>query len=200
MSHYSNPMHAQAARSSSQAYVSLSQGSVPQRPAFTSPTRRRVPQAPYSPTSKWKVATGRAHQLHASVAFDYPGQVRQGVSMRELSLKATSTLIQGAGDAVFSNTGLQRIVFRILWPGYEHVEWCRAIVIVSPNGAPITRVALGQQVAQNFARFIEKTQYETSSVQDWMVGPSCVRFEHLYLISLHNVFEDSWQADIALDL
>ncbi|KAJ6620239.1 hypothetical protein B0H10DRAFT_1103498 [Mycena sp. CBHHK59/15] len=199
MSYYPNPMHTQSSRGSSQAY-SISQGSVPQCPTFKSPTRRRVPQAPYSPSSKWKVATGRTHQLHSSVSFDYPGQSRQGVSMRELSLRGTSTPIQGAGDPVFSNTGLQRIVFRILWPGYEHVEWCRGIVVTSPNGAPITRVALGNQIAQNFARFMEKTQYETPSVQDWMVGPSCVRFEHLFLISLNNVFEDSWQADIALDL
>ncbi|KAJ6549155.1 hypothetical protein B0H10DRAFT_2170008 [Mycena sp. CBHHK59/15] len=184
MSYYPNPMHTQSSRGSSQAY-SISQGSVPQCPTFKSPTRRRVPQAPYSPSSKWKVATGRTHQLHSS-----------GVSMRELSLRGTSTPIQGAGDPVFSNTGLQRIVFRILWPGYEHVEWCRGIVVTSPNGAPITRVALGNQIAQNFARFMEgyspqKTQYETPSVQDWM---------HLFLISLNNVFEDSWQADIALDL
>jgi hypothetical protein len=35
---------------------------------------------------------------------------------------------------------------------------------------------------------------------DWMISPACVRFEHLYLLSLQNTFEDVWQADIALDL
>jgi hypothetical protein len=48
------------------------------------------------------------------VSFDYPGQARQGVSMRDLRLKGTSTPIQGANDFVLSHTGLQRVVFRII--------------------------------------------------------------------------------------
>lgn len=46
----------------------------------------------------------------------------------------------------------------------------------------------------------QKTQYETPTALDLMVAPSCVRFEHLFLISLHNTFEGVWQADVALDL
>ncbi|KAJ7697262.1 hypothetical protein B0H17DRAFT_928636 [Mycena rosella] len=114
--------------------------------------------------------------------------------MRELRLKGTSTTIQGAADPVLAHTGLQRVVFRILWPGNGHFEWCRAIPVVAPNGAPIT------QIATNLPRFFEKSQYESSTSLDWVVSASCVRFEHLFLISLQNTFEDAWQADIALDL
>ncbi|KAF8190930.1 hypothetical protein K438DRAFT_1762865 [Mycena galopus ATCC 62051] len=135
-------------------------------PTFSSSTRLRVPFKPFV-TAKWNAATGR-RELHSPVSFDYPGQARQGVSMR--------------------------------WPGYGHPEWCRAIPVVAPNGAPITRVALGVQIASNFARFVEKSQYETPSGRDWMISPSCVRFEYLYLISLPNTSEDVWQADVALDL
>ncbi|KAJ7702114.1 hypothetical protein B0H14DRAFT_2416770 [Mycena olivaceomarginata] len=166
--------------------------------AFNSPTRRRLPFEPFTP-ARWNAATGRS-EVHRPVSFDYPGQARQGVSMRDLRLKGTSTPIQGANDFVLSHTGLQRVVFRIIWPGYGHVEWCRAIPVTSPNGAPITRVALAVQIASNFARFVEKSQYETPSTRDWMVSPTCVRFEHLLLISLQNTFEDVWQADVALDL
>ncbi|KAJ7833853.1 hypothetical protein B0H14DRAFT_3087661 [Mycena olivaceomarginata] len=150
--------------------------------AFNSPTRRRLPFEPFTP-ARWNAATGRS-EVHRPVSFDYPGQARQG----------------GANDFVLSHTGLQRVVFRIIWPGYGHVEWCRAIPVTSPNGAPITRVALAVQIASNFARFVEKSQYETPSTRDWMVSPTCVRFEHLLLISLQNTFEDVWQADVALDL
>ncbi|KAJ7703526.1 hypothetical protein B0H17DRAFT_922023 [Mycena rosella] len=198
MPHYPNPAHAHGPRSG-QTY-SIIQGPTPQSFNFISPTRRRVPLVPYSPTQGWKVVTGRTQPLHSTVSFDYPGQARQGVSMREFRLKGNSTPIQGAGDLVLAHTGLQRIVFRILWPDYGHVEWCRAIPVVAPNGSPITRVALGLQITSNLARFFEKSQYETPTAPDWLIGPSCVRFEHLLLISLQNTFEDVWQADIALDL
>ncbi|KAJ7149285.1 hypothetical protein C8R43DRAFT_888156 [Mycena crocata] len=160
--------------------------------------RRRVPQEAYVPKQGWKAATGRT-QMHAPVSFDYAGRAREGVSMRELRLKGVAAPIQGANDLVLVHTGLQRVVFRILWPGYGHVEWCRTIPLVASNGAPITRVALGVQIASNFSRFFEKTQYETPKSTDWMVAPTCVRFEHLVLVSLQNTFEDVWQADVILD-
>ncbi|KAJ7464296.1 hypothetical protein B0H11DRAFT_1734240 [Mycena galericulata] len=112
--------------------------------------------------------------------------------------------IQGANDAVFEHTGLKRIVFRIIWPGYEHVDWCGGIGVEGK----ITRAALNFQVASNFARYFEariffcacKGQYETPTSHDWMISPSCVRFEHLFLLSLRNTCDDVWQADVALDL
>ncbi|KAJ7108183.1 hypothetical protein C8R44DRAFT_636755 [Mycena epipterygia] len=198
MPHYPNPTHVQGPRGG-QNY-SIAHGSIQQCSNFTSPTRRRVPFEPYSPTQGWKIITGRTQQIHSAVSFDYEGQARQGVSMRQLRLHGASTPMQGANDLVLAHTRLQRVVFRILWPGYGHVEWCRAIPVVSPEGAPITRVGLAVQIASNFARFFEKSQYETANPRDWVVGPTCVRFEHLFLISLQNTFEDVWQADIALDL
>ncbi|KAJ7610550.1 hypothetical protein DFH06DRAFT_1016600 [Mycena polygramma] len=198
MAHYTNTIHPGAVRPG-QSY-SLAYGSTPQRPTFNSPTRRRVPLQPYSPTQGWKVAMARTHKIHSPVSFDYPGQARQGVSMRELRLKGMSAPLQGANDPVLAHTGLQRVIFRILWPGYGHVEWCRTIPVVAPNGAPITRLALGVQIANNFARFVEKCQSETPTSRDLMLSPHCVRFEHLFLISLQNTFEDVWQADVVLDI
>ncbi|KAJ7155150.1 hypothetical protein C8R46DRAFT_1041338 [Mycena filopes] len=120
--------------------------------------------------------------------------------MRELRLKGPGTQVHGANDPVFAHTGLQRIVFRLIWPGYEHVEWCRTLPLVAPNGAPITRVALAMLLASNFAHFIEKSQYETAASREWIIAPTCVRFEHLFLVSLQNTSEGIWQADVALDL
>jgi hypothetical protein len=171
MSHYPNPTHAHGPRGGHT--YSIAHASIQPPPSFTSPSRRRVPFLAYTPTPGWKAVMGRAQRLHSAVSFDYYGQTRQGVSMRELRLKGTSTPIHGANDAVLAHTGLQRIVFRILvrtalshrmrtisnpftqWPGYGHVEWCRTIPVVAPNGAPITRVALAVQIASNFTRFFE---------------------------------------------
>ncbi|KAF7362726.1 hypothetical protein MVEN_00621900 [Mycena venus] len=166
---------------------------------FNSPTRRRLPLEVYNPP-KWRASMAGGTGLHSPVFFDYLGQAGQGVSMRDLRLKGVSTPIQCPNDLVLAHTRLQRIIFRIIWPGYEHVEWCRTITVTSSNGAAITRAALGVQIASSFAHFVEKSQYETPTSRDWMVAPSCVRFEHLYLISLHNTFEDVWQAEVALDL
>ncbi|KAJ7656756.1 hypothetical protein DFH06DRAFT_1269407 [Mycena polygramma] len=172
MAHYTNTIHPGAVRPG-QAYA-LSYGSAPQRPAFTSPRRRRVPLQPYTPTQGWKVAMARTHEIHHPVSFDYPGQARQGVSMRELRLKGMSAPLHGANDPVLAHTGLQRVILRIIWPGYGHVEWCRTVPV--------------------------KCQSETPSSRDLMFATNCVRFEHLFLISLQNTFEDVWQADVALDL
>ncbi|KAJ7463265.1 hypothetical protein FB451DRAFT_1043330 [Mycena latifolia] len=201
MPHYPNPAHAQGPPRNGQFYTLTHTSGQPSSSfASPSPSRRRMPFIPYSPAQGFKAAAGRKQLLHEMVTFDYPGQARQGVSMRELRLKGTSTPLQGAGDLVLAQSGLQRVVFRILWPGYGHVEWCRTISVVSPNGAPITRVALGVQIASNFINFFERTRYEAPTAVDWMISPSCVCFEDLYLISLQNTFENVWQADIAQNL
>ncbi|KAK6978107.1 hypothetical protein R3P38DRAFT_3334314 [Favolaschia claudopus] len=162
----------------------------PQPSAFVSPTRRRVPMEIYSP-GQWKTATANTH-LYPPICFDLTGRPRH---------QGTAAPIQGAGDPVLGYTGLQRVIFRIMiGRDMGHIEWCRAIPVVAPNGAPITRVALAVQIATSFAHFVEKAQYETPSDRSWMVSPNCVRFEHLILISLQNTFEDVWQADVALDI
>ncbi|KAF7293781.1 hypothetical protein HMN09_01173500 [Mycena chlorophos] len=171
--------------------------------SFTSPTKRRVPLQPYTPPVHRLTPSGRPMP---PIGFDYatakiPGQ---GVSMRELRLRGPEMhmRMQGAGDCVFAPSGLQRIVFRIIWPGYTHVEWCRTMPVVAPNagGAPITRVGLAVQIASTFANYFEKTQYEQPSSADWMISPACVQFKHLYLIALVNTAEGVWQADVALDV
>ncbi|KAJ7086197.1 hypothetical protein C8R44DRAFT_650971, partial [Mycena epipterygia] len=161
---------------------------------FTSRMRRRVPQIPYDPTQESKSIMAREQPLHRSVVFDYPGQTGQGVSLRNLRLNPDIPIL-GGNDMVFDNTGMQSIVLRIQWPGYEKVEWCCNIVI-----RDITRMALGIEIATNFANFCAKIQDESPSMSDWVIAPSCIRFEHLYLLSLDNIFPEVWQADIEVDL
>ncbi|KAG6845549.1 hypothetical protein H0H87_007793 [Tephrocybe sp. NHM501043] len=201
---YNNPLHPPI-RSTNQSQYSSLDGALhsSSSPTFLSPTRLRLPQQSYTPASKWRTATGRLSQVHKAIAFDYPGYSRQGVSMRELSARSINTLasiIQGGGDSVFAHTGLARITLRILWPGYEHVEWARSVELNVNGFGPITRAQLGAIISQNFARFVEKTRSEPSRIAEWNLSSSGIRFEHLILISLVNVFEDVWQADVAVDL
>jgi len=80
------------------------------------PGRIRLPQASFSPTSKWHGTTGRAN-LTPPIQYDYKGHSREGVSMRELAARGVPEIcqmIQGGADKVLAHTGLQRITFRIL--------------------------------------------------------------------------------------
>ncbi|RDB28050.1 hypothetical protein Hypma_002198 [Hypsizygus marmoreus] len=200
---YVNPLHAPVSSSHRSGYSSIG-GAVhnaPEPSKFLSPFRRHLPQATYTPISKWRTSTGRTNTLHNTVTFDFLGYNKQGVPMRELSTRgshALAAMIHGANDLVLAHTRLTRITLVIIWPGYEHVEWSRTVEI-HPDG-PITRSALGAAVAMNFARFMEKSRNERAMSPEWQIGISGIRFEHVILLSLRNVFEDVWQADVAVDL
>ncbi|KAF8073326.1 hypothetical protein FPV67DRAFT_1446310 [Lyophyllum atratum] len=204
---YINPLHPPVPSSRQSQFSSLGGAVQPTASqtasSFVSPFRRRLPQPPYTPASKWRNATGRLNQVHGAIAFDFLGYAKQGVPMRELSTRsahALASMIHGAGDVVLAHTGLARITLRIIWPGYEHVEWARSIEVNLAGQGPVTRAQLGAIISQNFARFIEKTRSEPARSSDWHLGPSGIRYEHMVLVALCNVFEDVWQADVAVDL
>ncbi|KAG6873080.1 hypothetical protein C0995_003124 [Termitomyces sp. Mi166 len=145
---------------------------------------------------------GQNVRRHAPIQFDHIGYNGQGMQMRELSARseaAIAAMIQGAEDPVLAHTGRERITFRIIWPGYEHVECCDQVVI-NPGGRPITRAQLGKFIAQVFARFVEKTRKEPCRSSEWNLTSSGIRFEHLVLVALVNVWDGVWQADVAIDL
>ncbi|TFK60459.1 hypothetical protein BDN72DRAFT_526234 [Pluteus cervinus] len=164
---------------------------------FSSPTRRWLPQITYVPTSKWKNATEQSFPPNPVVAFDYVGHSNQGVSMRAIH-HGSAPQLDGSDDPVLQYTGLQKITLRIIWPGYEYITFSRVIEIVRPSG-PITRSDLAAVVSANFCRYLEKAKSSPSTETEWTVGPSSVRFEHLILVSLVNVWENVWQAAIATD-
>ena len=116
---YANPLHPPVSAARLSGYSSL--GVVTPRdamlPQFLSPSRRRLPQATYAPSCKWRMATGRRNQLRCPITFDYLGYSKQGISVVETLAKGVPGLlrmIQGPNDQVFANTGLTRITFRIL--------------------------------------------------------------------------------------
>ncbi|KAG6916458.1 hypothetical protein DXG01_006725 [Tephrocybe rancida] len=192
---YHNPLHPPV-RTAYQSQFSALSGAV--QPAFLSPMRRRVPQQLYTPKSR--SLSGRAH---SPISFDHPGYSKQGIQMRELtarSVAALASIIQGAGDAVLAHTGLPRITLRILWPGYEHVEWAATIDLNGGSYGPITRAQLGVAVSQHFSRFVERARTEPSKSSEWNLSSSGIRFEHLVLVALVNVSDDIWQAEVAVDL
>ncbi|KAK7453482.1 hypothetical protein VKT23_011759 [Stygiomarasmius scandens] len=158
-------------------------------PPFLSRTRRRVPQPPAS--------RGKPNG-HPTITFDLLGQSRQGIPMRDIQpgFRTVDRWLAKANDQVFAGSGLKRITLYITWPGFEHIDWNRSIDLV---GGSITRAELANVISQNFARFVEKAQYQPSSVSDWPLGPNAIRFEHLVLVSIYNIHADAYQVDVAVD-
>ncbi|KAG6899690.1 hypothetical protein C0993_007890 [Termitomyces sp. T159_Od127] len=149
---YVNPLHPPVRAGQQSRFSSINRAL---EPALDSPTRRRVPQQIYVPNSKGMPAPGRRH---APITFDHPGYSKQGVQMREFVSRSSSALastVQGAGDAVLAHTGISRITLRIMWPGYDHLNWENVIELGVPGYGPITRAQLGAVVSQHFARFME---------------------------------------------
>lgn len=112
---YVNPLHSQVGNVSS--YSTLSGAVSGGSHVFTSPFRRWLPQPDYSPVSKWRAATATDNRHLPAVFFDFIGHSKQGVNMREISVRGAAGLGQmlvGANDSVFTSTGLQRITLRIM--------------------------------------------------------------------------------------
>ncbi|KAG6907989.1 hypothetical protein DXG01_006645 [Tephrocybe rancida] len=197
---YANPLHPPVRYTQRSQYSSLC-GATGFGTAFLSPTRQRMPQKPYTPTSKWDLAMGQNARLHSAIQFDHVGYTNQSIQMRELTARSSTALeaiIQGANDPVFAHTGLERITLRII-PGYENIDGSYSCML-GTGGRPITRAQLGVITAQNSARFVEKTRSKLSSSQKWNLTSSGIRFEHLVLVALVNVWEGTWQAEVAVDL
>lgn len=55
-------------------------------------------------------------------------------------------------------------------------------------------------VAENFSRFLEMNRGVYCTDAKWSIGKCNFRFEHLHLVSLVNVLDDSWQAEVIIDL
>ncbi|KAJ8081411.1 hypothetical protein PM082_007252 [Marasmius tenuissimus] len=207
MSHY-NSLHSNVSTSQMSSYSSLSgaltynQNGNASHPTNPLTRKCRVPQTPYVPSSKWRAQTGRAHPLNGTISFDLIGLQGQGIPLREVRTRGPQGLqqaMQGANDMILGHTQLRKIAFHIRWPGYEHSEWIRSIDVATPQG-PITRAQLAMVISQNFARYIEKNQYEATREIQWRLGPGGgIQFDHIVLLSLTNVFEDAWQADVAVE-
>lgn len=111
---YVNPLHTPVSAASRSQFSSLG-GAVNSAPAssqFLSPNRRRLPQAPYTGSTKSR-SSGRASQ---PITFDYVGHSGQGIPMGELITRGGHTLasmVHAAGDQVLVHTGLARINLHI---------------------------------------------------------------------------------------
>ncbi|KXN90318.1 hypothetical protein AN958_04351 [Leucoagaricus sp. SymC.cos] len=189
--YYTTPVHDLIHPSQLSTYSSLAGALTPAPPPsqFTSPNRERVPQIACK-----RIST----PIFSPIAFDYFSQARQGVALRDFSVKsqgAVNQIVAGANEPVLANTGLQKIDLRVMWLGYEHVD-CS---FTFPVNRTTTKGQLGAHIAKQFRKFCDKAASSSIAVGDWCIGPGSISFDHLYLVALYSFGDNVCQADIAVD-
>lgn len=108
--YYSTSFHTLVHPSQISTYSSLAGALTPAPPPsqFTSPTRRRVPQ------TACKNVTEPAFE---PIAFDYFQQARQGIALRDFTVKSQtgiSQLLSGANEPVLAHAGIHKMDLRIM--------------------------------------------------------------------------------------
>ncbi|KAF4575459.1 hypothetical protein AB1N83_011483 [Pleurotus pulmonarius] len=192
---YVNSLHPQVSKIA--AYSSLGCAVIPED--LSRFWKRNLPGG-YAHSSKWTATVGSPGK-YRSVYFDIMDSHSRGVPVSELLSRGyygMSASMNGAYDEVLAQTGLHRITFRLVWPGYEDAHWTRSIQIHTENG-PITRAGLAVEIAKVISCFVMNSAYEPCANEDWQLHPSNITIKRVVLVALHHVSESSWQAEILVD-
>ncbi|KAJ3573835.1 hypothetical protein NP233_g2170 [Leucocoprinus birnbaumii] len=189
MSRYHNAIHSPVFPSQVSSYSSLSGALAPPPSQFANPRRRRVPQ------NICKMSSG---PICAPISFDYIGQAGQGVSLADFSARsqnAISQLVAGANDQVLAGSGINKINLRIMWTGYEHLNFIQSM----PASSAMSRGQLGASIAMQFWSFVGMAQKSPTTNPQWEINQVKIPFERIVLVALHSIGDGIWQADVAVD-
>jgi hypothetical protein len=114
---YTNPLYHTSSTRAGYPALTGPMNDNPTPSQFISPFRRRIPQKPFTPASKWRVTRGLGTLLQDRIIFDYVGHSKQGISIVEASARGVpyvAQAIKDPNDLVLAQTGLSRIMFRII--------------------------------------------------------------------------------------
>lgn len=108
--YYTGGIHTLIHPSQISTYSSLTGALTPTPPPsqFTSPSRHRVPQ---------RACKNMGAPVFPPISFDYFSQARQGIALRDFSVKSQNALNQlfaGANEPVLATAGIQKIDLRIM--------------------------------------------------------------------------------------
>ncbi|KXN90320.1 hypothetical protein AN958_04353 [Leucoagaricus sp. SymC.cos] len=189
MARYHNSIHAPVFPSQMSSYSSLSGALIPLPSQFGSPRRRRVPQ---------NVCQTSSGPVCGPIGFDYIGHAGQGVSLADFSARsqnAIAQLVAGANDQVLAGLGISKIHLRIMWTGYEHLNFVQSM----PASPAMSRGQLGASIAMQFWSFVGQAQKSSTSNPQWQISQRTVPFERIFLVALYSIGDGIWQADVAVD-
>ncbi|KAF5361855.1 hypothetical protein D9756_002050 [Leucocoprinus leucothites] len=160
---------------------------------FTNPRRRRVPQ--------YKTKSLPGHDpLCPPILFDYISAQGQGVPIHDFIVLSTNALAQdisGAHDQVLAGLGVRVMTLRIMWQGYERLNWSRSI----PVSPALSRAQLGATIAMQVWNFIEDVRSTCFEARpEWSLSLDAkITFDNIILLGLYSIYDNIWQADLAVD-
>ncbi|KXN90314.1 hypothetical protein AN958_04347 [Leucoagaricus sp. SymC.cos] len=189
MARYHSSIHPPVFPSQMSSYSSLSGALAPPPSQFSSPRRRRVPQS---------VCQTSSGPVRVPIGFDYIGHDGQGVSLADFSTRsqnAITQLVAGANDQVLAGLGISKIHLRIMWTGYEHLNFVQSM----PASPAMSRGQLGASIAMQFWSFIGQAQKSSTSNSQWQINERTIPFERIFLVALYSIGDGIWQADVAVD-
>ncbi|KAF8886933.1 hypothetical protein BD779DRAFT_1786347 [Infundibulicybe gibba] len=196
---YVNPLHPPVRAAHRSSYTTLAGAVYDPNPGprFPVPHRQHLPQQLYAPSSKWVQAMGRGKPSSYSIIT--MRDKSSGASMAELCAPSPPAPAKiASGDKVLF-TVKKNITLHILWPGYDRVECSRSFGV----GPGTTLAVLVSEFSKMFSRYIEINKFVQSSRPEFQIaqpGHQGIYFNQLILLSVHEPFEDHWQADVAFEL
>ncbi|KXN90328.1 hypothetical protein AN958_04361 [Leucoagaricus sp. SymC.cos] len=163
-------------------------------PRFLNPRRQRVPQ------QKCKAPPGQG-PLFPPILFDHLASRGQGVPIYNFIVLSTSTLereVSGAHDEVLADLTSRVMTIRVMWQGYERLNWSRSI----PVSSSLSRAQLGASIAMQLWSFIEDVHNTHSDTirPEYNLASGKIKFEDIILLGLYNIYNDIWQIDLAVDI
>ncbi|KAH7887241.1 hypothetical protein F5I97DRAFT_1804577 [Phlebopus sp. FC_14] len=210
MPHYINPLHPPVPTEIHSPYTALSNACPIFHPPFPTqlppPSYKRVPQR----TPANLDLLHRRSSPCIPIMFDLIGAPSRGlgIPMRELVVRSGGALermlvdaSEPVGSRMTRSGGVRKVTFRIMWPGYEHANWCPCFDLYTSK-SPLTRGQLAVQIAQGYFDFIKHmTSYGVPSQggMEWRLGTSGISFERLILVAFWNVCDDNWMAEVFVD-
>ncbi|KAG6373902.1 hypothetical protein JVT61DRAFT_6055 [Boletus reticuloceps] len=209
MSHYLNPLHAPVPSELHSQYTALCHANPPLEPPFPTslpPSFKRAPQTPkYLPSSPRSGS-------HVPIIFELIGAPSRGlgIPMRELVVRSGGALermivdaSESVGYLMSGPRGIRTVSLRIMWPGYEHLDWSHTLELF-PSDGPVTRGELAVQIAFAFSEYVSQMAARTPSAgaANWRLGSRStggIAFDRMVLIALWNSCDDNWMAEVYVD-
>ncbi|XP_006461583.1 hypothetical protein AGABI2DRAFT_143427 [Agaricus bisporus var. bisporus H97] len=195
MSRYPSCLHPPLFSSQISSYSSLAGALKTESPRtldFNNPRRRRIPQY------KGGASCGHA-TLSPPILFDHFGALGQGVRVQHFIILSTNALLKeigGAEDQILTGLKANHILLKMNWQGYECLNWVRSV----PVSQSICRAQLGARIVMVFWEYLQDVQDSRLPNPGWMKEFGMVNFDQVVLIGLYNIYDNVWQADLALDI
>ncbi|KAF9649655.1 hypothetical protein BDM02DRAFT_3113504 [Thelephora ganbajun] len=153
---------------------------------------RVVPILPYKHASKWNTTMYRQHEPF-TVTFDTRGMsAGYGVQHGDLSSYSAAimnTVIVCGGEPVCFPTPSRKIQLRIVWPGYDTVDFSAAIDI---HGITVSQLA--GRVASLYTEFFKVARQHECTADGWSVTHELL--ETLRILGIRNAYDNIYQAEV----